>query len=208
MKQIFKFLFLTTLGLCVTLLSSCKSQTSDMPITQVLKDSIVLEAHKPIQHESNDRLTAIKNIKGFLNWYKDHYAIINDIGLTKSDPKGYYMVDEKACGNYLEYLKSSGFISESYISDWGKYFTSKVQYFKEQPQNEGPPEGFEMDLILLTQEPEVVLNAIDKLKFKTTTIKGNTAVIEVSNAYSMYDFEMSKIDGKWMIDYIATQNYD
>lgn len=200
--------FLTILGLCITVSHSCRPQANEAPMSHELKDSIVLEAQKPMLHASNDTLETINSIKGFLKWYKHHYTTVNNFLLTTSDSKGYYMVDEKACENYLSFLKSSGYISESYISDWRKYFTSKVQFFKEQPQNEGPPEGFDMDLVLLTQEPEYILNDIDKLKFKTTTIKGNTAVIEVSNAYSMYDFEMSKIDGKWIIDYIATQNYD
>jgi hypothetical protein len=208
-KKILNTTSLTILSLCITVLLSCKLQNNDMSISQPkLKDTIALETNHQVKHASNDTAAIMNNIKGFLHWYKHHYTTVNNFLLTTSDSKGYYMVDEKACENYLDYLKSSGYISESYTSDWRKYFTSKVQFFKEQPQNEGPPEGFDMDLILLTQEPELILDAIDKLNLKATTIKDDTAVIEVSNAYSMYDFEMSKIAGKWMIDYIATQNYD
>ncbi len=155
----------------------------------------------------NDTMMLQKTIKGFLTWYKVNYAKANGFKLTYADAKGNYQVDSKECEKYLQFLKSSGHISESYIVDWRKYFDSKVEYFKDNIQNEGPPEGFSMDLVLITQEPELILNAIDKLKFKTKEIDDSSAVIEVTGE-SMYEFELSKKDGLWKIDYISTENYD
>ena len=88
-----------------------------------------------------------------------------------------------------------------------KYFTDKASYLKENLQNEGPPEGFEFDLILITQEPELILNAIEKLEFVVLEAKNNKAVMQISGD-GKYNIDMTKKKGKWKIDYIATENYD
>ncbi|MGB4959856.1 MAG: hypothetical protein WBO36_10305 [Saprospiraceae bacterium] len=156
---------------------------------------------------NTDSIAITKTIKGFLLWYKSNYKKANSVGFTKSDNKGNYVVDMVACNKYLSILKSSTFISESYISDWRKYFESKSESFKDNPQNEGAPEGFDMDLVLITQEPELILNNVKHLKFRVKEMHKSTAIMEVVGD-SPYNFEMSKIKGKWMIDYIGSENYD
>jgi hypothetical protein len=185
---------------------ACSSNNSKVP-TEVSIDTIMQVPIPTIDQGNNDTVFLINSIKHFLTWYKVNYAKANGFKFTYSDVKGNYQVDITECEKYLQFLQSSGYISENYTADWRKYFDSKVEYFKDTPQNEGPPDGFGMDLVLLTQEPELILNAIDKLQFKTKEIKNINAIIEVSGE-SMYEFEMSKIDGQWIIDYIATQNYD
>jgi hypothetical protein len=158
---------------------------------------------------SNDSIALVTPIKDFLHWYKTNYKAANNFVFVAKDADGNYQVNLQECEKYMAYLESSGLISNRYRTDWFKYFESKATYLKDNPQNEGPPEGFEFDLVLISQEPEVVLNDIDNMTIAITKIEGDIAVLSVSGTPGYaYDFEMGKEQGKWKIDYIATMNYD
>lgn len=156
---------------------------------------------------SNDTLLMIQSVKGFLHWYKNNYAKANSFGFTYQDKQGNYQVSVNQGKEYLKFLKSSGFISDKYVDIWLKYFKDKAKYLLENLQNEGPPEGFEFDLVLITQEPELVLNEIDNLQFLVSENDGNKAILQIIGEFG-YDIELINENGKWMIDYIATMNYD
>ena len=156
---------------------------------------------------NNDSLKMIQTVKGFLSWYKNNYIIANSFGLTYQDKDGFYHVSLSQGKKYLSFLKSSGFISEKYTEIWFQYFKDKSAYMKENLQKEGPPDGFEFDLVLITQEPELILNEIEKLQFAVGKIDGNKALLQMAGETG-YEIEMEKDNGKWMIEYIATLNYD
>ena len=111
------------------------------------------------------------------------------------------------CRAFLQFLQSSNYISAIYVATWQTYFDDKAKNFKQFPQAEGPPEGFDNDLVLMTQEPEVFFKALNKMKFAVTKLKGKTGIVKILGDWG-YDIEMSKKQGKWKIDYIATMNYD
>jgi len=157
-------------------------------------------------NNSNDKLEMIKTVKGFLHWYKKNYTKSNSFGFTYQDRNGYFQVSTTQGLEYLKFLKSSGFISQKYVDVWLKYFMDKAQYLKENPQNEGPPEGFEFDLVLITQEPELVFKEIEKMTFTVTEKKGDKAILQIN--VLGYNIDLVKESGKWMIEYIATENYD
>lgn len=157
--------------------------------------------------QSKDSLLMVQTVKGFLSWYKNNYAEANGFGLTYQDKQDFYHVNLTQGEKYLSFLKSSGFISDKYVAIWSKYFKDKAAYMEENLQNDGPPEGFEFDLVLITQEPELVLKEIDKLQFMVSENTGDNAILQITGEYG-YDFELVKENGKWMIEYIATMNYD
>jgi len=128
---------------------------------------------------SSDTLLMIQSVKGFLHWYKNNYAKANSFGFTYQDKHGNYQVSVDQGKEYLNFLKSSGFISDKYVDIWLKYFKDKSKYLVENLQNEGPPEGFEFDLVLITQEPELVLNEIDNLQFVVPENDGNKAILQI-----------------------------
>ncbi len=166
---------------------------------------------KPTTEKSTqkDSSELIQTVIRFLKWYKLNYEKANDFEFIKKDLKGNYQVNLDACKRYLDTLKSSGCISESYRKDWQKYFDDKAVYLTENPQNEGPPEGFDYDLVLITQEPELVLDNIRKLKYKIVKYGGGKATVSLTGKFGVdYEFEMSKSGKKWLIDYISTMNYD
>jgi len=156
---------------------------------------------------TSDTLLMIQTVKEFLHWYKINYKQANSFGFTYQDKQGNYQVSISQGEEYLKFLKSSGFISEKYVEAWYKYFKDKAQYLQENLQNEGPPEGFEFDLVLITQEPELVLNEINNLQFVVLENTGDKAILQIVGELG-YDFELIKENGKWMIEYISTMNYD
>ncbi|HRI00305.1 MAG TPA: hypothetical protein PK006_04560 [Saprospiraceae bacterium] len=146
-----------------------------------------------------------QTINGFLQWYKANIFKLYEYNLTAKDSAGNYIVDTVSCSKYLKALKKSGFISSEYVRLWADYFRSQGEKFIISPQNEGPPEGFDFDLVLHTQEPEIVFQDLGKLQFSSQEIKNKTAVIEVTfpKLGWTYSFELSKIKNKWFIDYIS-----
>lgn len=156
---------------------------------------------------TNDTILMIQSVKGFLEWYKTNYTKSNSFGFTYQDKQGNFHVSIPQGEEYLSFLKSSGYISDKYVDIWLKYFKDKATYMEENLQNEGPPEGFEFDLVLITQEPELVLNEINNLQFMVSEKNGDKAILQIVGELG-YDFELIKENGKWMIAYIATMNYD
>ena len=63
-------------------------------------------------------------------------------------------------------MKSSGFVSDGYLDVFRDYFKQADEAFRKDPINEGPPPGFDYDIVLLTQEPDLVIE------------KGNAVTIE------------------------------
>ena len=159
----------------------------------------------------NDPLPAQKVITKFLQWYKINLHKANSFPLLKKDCAGNYMVNKKAVSNYLNLLKSSKFISGEYIAHWQIYFDDKAAELNNHPMQSDLPEGFDFDFILITQEPELVLNQLSRLKFKTVSINRSVALIGVtlpSDKSVQYEFEMYKVKDDWQIGYISTPNYD
>ena len=159
----------------------------------------------------NDPIPAQKVITKFLQWYKINLHKANSFPLLIKDSAGNYMVNKKAVSDYLNFLKRSKFISGKYIAYWQTYFNDKAAELKNHPVQSDMPEGFDFDFILITQEPELVLNQLSRLKFKTVSINRSVALIGVtlpSDKSVQYEFEMYKVKDDWQIGYISTPNYD
>ena len=155
-----------------------------------------------------DDITAMKNTaKSFLLWYRANYREANKFKFTSTDKNGNYQVNDAECKAFLKFLHSSSFVSDIYVTTWQKYFDDKARNFKQFPQAQGAPEGFDNDLVLMTQEPKTIFKALDKMKFAVTEHTSKTGIVKILGEWG-YDIEMSKKDGKWKIDYIATMNYD
>ncbi|MES1181996.1 MAG: hypothetical protein ABUL44_04285 [Flavobacterium sp.] len=160
---------------------------------------------------ANDSLEANQRIISFLQWYKINLNKANNFPLLGKDSKGYYIVNKKACADYLDYLESSRSISTTYIGYWKRFFDDKAITLQKDKIKTDVPEGFDMDFVLITQEPEIILNNIDSLQFTTVSLNSTMALIGVnlpSDDSVQYEFEMRKNAGIWQIDYISTPNYD
>lgn len=159
----------------------------------------------------HDPVPAQKVITQFLQWYKMNLHNANSFPFLKKDSARNYMVDKKAVTDYLNFIKSSKFISPKYIVHWQTYFDDKAIELEEHPLQSDLPEGFDLDFVLITQEPELVLNRISRLKFTTVSMNKSVALIGVtlpSDKSVQYEFEMYKSKEGWQIGYISTPNFD
>jgi hypothetical protein len=152
-----------------------------------------------------------KTVTNFLKWYKKNFDEISAIPMIDNysieyDSTKFYRVNFKGTEAYLSKLKSSGYISERYIKKWRIYFKEHDENFKKNPQNDGPPDGFEFDFVLWTQEIEGTLEAIDQLKVNETNETDNVAFIEIDISMRL-GFYLTKYNGKWMIDAIENIGY-
>jgi hypothetical protein len=159
----------------------------------------------PKSNISKDSAAIVGVFNNFLRWYKKNYKPLYHYKMVIQDSKGNYQVDISACSNFLLKIKKSECVSDEYIKLWNQYFESQAERFKTYSQNEGPPEGFDMDLVLLTQEPDSVLDNIIKLKFTVVFIKKDTAEIWVHTPWETWNYrvELSKINNHWYIDYLS-----
>lgn len=147
----------------------------------------------------------------FLKWYKANLNKANNFPILIKDSTGNFMVNKAASTAYLNFLKSSRCISQKYIDHWKIYFDDKAIELKDHPLQSDVPEGFDFDFVLITQEPELVLNQIGRIKFKTISVSASVALIGLKwpGKDSMeYEFEMYKTKAGWQIGYISTPNFD
>ena len=101
--------------------------------------------------------------------------------------------------------------SQKYIDYWQVYFADKATELRDHPGQSDMPEGFDFDFVLISQEPELVLNQIGRIKFKNISMNASVAMIGLKwpGKNSMeYEFEMYKTKSGWQIGYISTPNFD
>ncbi len=161
--------------------------------------------------EKNEPVRAQQVIIQFLKWYKTNLNKANNFPFLVKDSAGNFMVNKSACNNYLDFLKTSKCISQKYVEYWKVFFDDKASELRDHPIQSDIPEGFDMDFVLITQEPDIILNKIANLKFKIVSMNEKVALIGVtlpSDKSVQYEFEMYKNKGGWQIGYISTPNYD
>ena len=158
------------------------------------------EINGNVKHES------VKTVFDFLKWYRTNYNELNQITLvnnsgTDLDSKKYYSVNFKGTEDYLSRLKGSGVISDKYVDKWRRYFQEREGHFKKNPQKDGPPDGFEFDFILWTQEIDETLEKIDQPKLMEVKESSSSSIVKVDIMMRL-GFTLSKSNGKWLIDNI------
>jgi hypothetical protein len=142
---------------------------------------------------------ALQTVTAFLSWYETNYHHANSFGLVNQDDSVFYSVNFEETEKYLGYLKSSGFVSDAYLNSFRKYFNEAEAAFKKDPINEGPPPGFDYDIILFTQEPELVFEKKNNPTVLVSTVTENTAVLQLDIGMKLH-FNLSRNNGKCLID--------
>lgn len=160
---------------------------------------------------SNDTATPQQVITKFLKWYKINMHKANNFPILIKDSADNFMINKSACNKYLALLKSSGCLSYKYIAYWKSFFNDKAIGLENNPVQSDIPDGFDLDFVLITQEPELVLNHISEIKFGIVTRYENNIVVSLrwpQKDAMQYNFEMHKSTVGWQIDYISTPNFD
>jgi hypothetical protein len=124
-------------------------------------------------------------VENFLKWYKTNFEKMRDmqnlvVGLVGDSATAQYRVNFDNAEKYLSKLRSSGLFSDKFLQERLQYFKDADKNLVKLKQNDGPPEGFDFDLLLHTQEPEAVLEKYNSLK--TEVIKPNQVkLVSLSN---------------------------
>lgn len=144
---------------------------------------------------------AIKVVEEFLKWYKENYGKISEFSLVDTS-REFYSVDLSTCEEYLQLLNNSGYISHSYIKKWRTYFEKYSEQYKTALYSDGPPDSFEYDFILNTQEIDETLHRIDNIEILECIIIDNVhQLVKINIIPSALTFSLSyNPDIGWLID--------
>src|SRR6185437_2931306 len=173
----------------IILVSTCIGYGFNVKAIAIIKE----KTNKILVKE--DPKAAINTIIKFLQWYKVNLHKTNNFSILKKDSKGNFMIDKLACTAYLNFLKSRNCLSEKYIHYWQTFFDEKADDLKKNHVQSDIPEGFDEDFVLITQEPDLVLQQINRMKFKTISINRSAALINVKltgGGAIEYEIEMYK----------------
>ncbi|KAF2336013.1 hypothetical protein [Flavobacterium ginsenosidimutans] len=165
---------------------------------------------------SNDSNEQIKLVKNFMKWYIKNMDMLGKFDVIGGGPMDVkeneeaenYYVDFKEAEKYISELKKSGFLTDNILKNEETSFLEADKYYKENPENDGPPYGFDYDHFFLTQEAfeEDLLN-IDKIKYAINQKDDfNSEVTFVLPISGKYKYSLKKINEKWFIDKIESVN--
>ncbi|MBB4807198.1 hypothetical protein HNP38_002502 [Chryseobacterium defluvii] len=165
----------------------------------------------------NPEQRAIQTVRTFVKWYGTNWEKMEDFEsktinadrpfeLKEGEENPPYSINFKEAEKYIKSLSETGFFSEKYLGTLRGWFKEADRNFKANPQNEGPPQGFQSDRFFLTQDNflEDIKN-IDKIKITATLLKNNKADVRMYFPYCnmTYHYRLSSDkNGKWKIDSI------
>jgi len=150
---------------------------------------------------TTDSQQARQTVLDFLTWYKKNIAAINRFPLVNQKGEEPYSVNLKNGERYLGFLKKSNFLTDQYLNNWRQYFKERNEGFRLNPENEGPPTGFEYDLVLLSQDVDMQLDSLSSLKIKKITVLNNSAKVNFK-LIEEYQFQLVRRNNRWMINNI------
>jgi len=152
-----------------------------------------------------DSTAATQTVMDFLRWYKANLGPISKIYLVNQQPGKNYSVNDKKAERYLTYLKSSHLLTDKYLNGWRTYFKERQAGFRATPQNEGPPDGFEYDLVMLTQEVDRQMDSLKTLKMKAVKVQQNKASVKFFLLQD-YEFRLVRQNNRWLINEILNSS--
>jgi len=199
-----KFLILTvTLFIMVSCLPTGSKNTN--PDKNSITETLSLDGQ--IMNET-DSTKQVQLIMEFFNWYKLNYELLrisSMISYVETDTVSFFQLDTILTNQYLELFKESGFFSENYLLYWNKYFSERGNYLKSNIDLE-IPEGFDHDFVLMTQEIEKTLSAIDSLKVIKIQNNSNICIVDI-NIYMNLRVYLKRINNSWYIDSISNRGF-
>ena len=183
----------------ILILSCGKTKNTESETTELSEKKI-----DSLKVESNESLTI--KIKEFINWYGKNQTKLSQIELVNNshneiiDTTKFYSVNFENTEKYLTEFKKSGLFSEKYIESQRKYFKDCDSDFIAEPENDGPPSGFDYDIVMKSQDFEIE-ELIRDLKVKNLTVTEKTAKLTADfGIYYKLNFTLSKENEVWKID--------
>ena len=203
-----KYIFLKSIGALILILLStlcCLTATSQNKKGQVNTDKRKIE----------------KTITNFLKWNRteQNKGSISQTDTSKkvhSITKGGYpdtttktRIDMEEVGDYLNTLRNTGYFSETYLNYLMSYYKGIDDNLEKGPITKTLVKinGLDIDVFLQTYDTDDILNHIKEGKLDRVYIIYNKAIARftISKAVKML-FTLTKINNKWLIDYIGYDN--
>ncbi|AKD58322.1 hypothetical protein SD10_04145 [Spirosoma radiotolerans] len=125
--------------------------------------------------------------------------------MVDQEPGKPYSVNLKNGERYLAYLRTSNLLTDSYLNEWRLFFRQRNEGFKANPEVEGPPTGFDYDLVLLNQDVDQQLDSLKSLKIEKVTVAGPRARVQFS-LLGIYEFRLVRRNNHWLINEILNLN--
>ena len=126
---------------------------------------------------------------------------VNRFPLVNQQAGKPYSVNVKNGERYLACLKSSHLLTDTYLNQWRTYFKERDAGFRLSPQEEGPPTGFEYDLVMLTQDVDQQLASLKSVKSSKVIVVKNRATV-VLTLLDTYEFRLVRQNNRWLINEI------
>jgi hypothetical protein len=148
----------------------------------------------------------------FLQWYQHHLRMADSIpfidNATGQRPGKFYRVNFPQAEVYLALLQQSGYVSAAYLTKGRRYFRQQDEALRQHPQNEGPPPGFDFDLVTSSQEPSIYLQGASKARLRTAYPTVQQAIVTAdfrvdSTEMDRRIFYLRQYPTGWLIDSIA-----
>ncbi|WP_420150214.1 hypothetical protein, partial [Spirosoma sp.] len=148
-----------------------------------------------------DSTAVTQTVLDFLHWYKANLQSISQIDLVNQQPGENYSVNARNSDRYLTYLKTSELLTENYINEWRTFFQDRQAGFLATPQQEGLPTGFDYDLVMLTQNIDMLMDSLETVKVNSVQTGQNQASVQFF-LLEEYEFRLVKEHDRWLINEI------
>lgn len=174
---------------------------------------------QPVKPVNNDSAVIHTTIMNFYNWYNSNYQkfmafkLYNGTGKLKDNPP--YRINWKEAERYFNFIRSTvPQLGEAFIKSLRTLLLQSDSAFKVDTEDD-IPYNFDYDWYTNGQEePQVLIDDLNKAKQWPTSVKGNDATVDVLGFYLdngkqvetvVMCFAMKKEKGKWKIARIGCE---
>ena len=188
------------------LLTGCEAPTSREQHPP-LPEAISVAATEPARDTA-----AAATVRRFLDWYTSHTdSLSTSRFVTDADSLTPYAVDFAGTDKWLQQVQRSQLVSSTYLHQWRAYFRRYADSLRLHPQYDGPPDGFEYDFIMLSQEPDEVAAELKAGTFQTLPQADNRVRVQVTGVQhdgwrAGMRFSLThQPSGQWLIDSMSVR---
>ena len=129
--------------------------------------------------------------------------------IDNGDTTDVYKIDFKVAEQYLGAFRSSGFVSEKYLSNEMGSIQKADSAMQADRQSVGPPQGINYDRVTFSQDPDADLEKLLRTE-PTVKINGGTAQVYFAQLSKSEDLRegadleitLAQQQGKWLIENI------
>lgn len=151
-----------------------------------------------VEQDNGSKLASAQTAVRFLKWYANKYNDLNNIVTLDVEEGRQYAVNFEGTEKWLEMMASSGMVSDQFIEAERAAYEEIDSDWHANQLMEGPPQGFDYDRVLLTQEIEETIRACEDPKVINATENGETAEVTLDVTMRL-KLHMIRDAGVWMV---------